>query len=122
MKPFIRSCRHWSHRAALFTAFLILCGGSQPALAEPILTEDGRCLQLYESCDGSCEVLGYNKVLLNAENDCIWCYDGDGDNQCDGTPPPAAVPELEEYAAALFLGLALLIGWKARRNLRTSTV
>ncbi len=32
--------------------------------------------------------------------------------------PPAPVPELEDYAAAAFVTLALLIGWRVRRSFR----
>ena len=46
-------------------------------------------------------------------------YVGEGEHCVDPsctTPIGVAVPELEEYAAAMFLGLALFVGWQVRRR------
>ncbi|WP_161603371.1 hypothetical protein, partial [Blastopirellula marina] len=64
---------------------------------------------------GYCAGLGYN-LEIECPDWCDNCYDGDNNGICDPGPPPAAVPELEDYAAALFLGLALLMGWQVRQR------
>lgn len=85
--------------------------------SSPVIAANEWCIELAGECYQKCEALGYNRLDFASENDeCFWCYDGDGNGVCDGIPPPAEVPELEEYAAVLFLGLALLIGWRCRRT------
>lgn len=55
-----------------------------------------------------CESLGYNGRSASSENPCRA-----GGWDCVGATP---VPELEDYAAAAFLVLALTIGWQVRQR------
>ena len=50
-----------------------------------------------------------------------WCQSNITNYWCEGTgsgTPPTQVPELEDYAAAAFLVLALTIGWQVRQRNR----
>lgn len=46
-----------------------------------------------------------------------WCANAD----CTQSPNGAPVPELSAAAVAVFLGLALLIGWRVRRSFRPAS-
>lgn len=60
---------------------------------------------------GECPALGFTYEIPQGFG-FDWCFPGRG--QCGG----AAVPELEDYAAAAFITLALLIGWRVRQKCR----
>lgn len=100
----------------LCVAIASLCWMPQSAWAELICEGgDGDCASgtatqcidtENDSVSPGCASFGYP---LKVE-DFLFCVDPG----CSMVP--VAVPELEEYAAVLFLGLALLVGWNARRR------
>lgn len=110
----------WAPFALLFLAFLVSCPAPShaiycPSEAGPSVdcssADAAYCIENQFTEKDACLSAGFTQLQSDDEEQRTYGCAGGG-----GGCGAAAVPELEDYAAAAFLVLALTIGWQVRRR------
>lgn len=99
--------KYWNRR--LFALTLLLSSAfAFDSLAITISPDGTRCWDPDIECcySSACGALGYG--YIDGPHD--YCY-----NDMCNQVPPQQTPEMSDYVAAAFIGLALLVGWHTRR-------